>query len=489
MIWASITILLAPFGVLMLQATQGEWGIRLGTLLDNGFSTAMLLGSVACVTLFIGGGTGFLMGLCDFKGRKLLSVLLLLPLAMPAYLVAFSYGDLLDNLGPVQVFLRQYMGYKTRKDYYFPEIRSFWGAVMLFSLTLYPYVYLSTRLAFERQAARLLEAGLMLGASKSQALRRIAFKIAFPASLSGLMLVLFEVLNDIGLVTYCAVPTLSTYSLTLWLERGNLAGASLIALLLIGLILAMMRFLPRTLAQASQPRQFKAFLQFNGYFPFIIGVIPVLFGFFVPFLSILYLSFTAQATLPYQVLQDSLLLALGVCLFTLLIGFWLSKIQGLLPKLAALGYALPGSVLALALLGLYAKLQTTWLLGTSLGLILALSFRFLTLAMTQFQTARQQTSPFLANAAASLGAPPWRVTLRIDLPLLKPAFKAAIVLIFIDCLKELPLSFLLRPVGLETLSLTIFEAAQRGAFETSALLALILVLLGLVSILLTQRSR
>jgi iron(III) transport system permease protein len=489
-----VALLLAPFALLLYQALQGVLvqgegvGINLKTLAENAFSTFLLVFCVAIFTLIIGVGTGFLVGLCAFKGRKLLSFLLLLPLAMPAYLVAFSYGDLLDNFGPLQQALRLYMGYKTRKDYYFPEIRSFWGAVWLFSLTLYPYVYLAARLAFERQAARLLEAGLVLGATHTQALRRIAFKIALPASLSGLTLVMFEVLNDIGLVTYCAVPTLSTYSLTLWLERGNLAGASFIALLLIGLILSVLKFMPRIFAQNSTPQLFKPFLRFSGYLPFFMGFLPVFFGFIAPFIYILFLSLTATPVPFVGVLKDSLLLALMVCGLTLSVGYGLSRTKGMLQRLAALGYALPGSVLALGLLGLYAQINAALFLGTSLGLVLALSFRFIALAMTQFQAARGQLSPHLHHAAASLGASPWRIILRIELPLLNPALKAAMVLIFIDCLKELPLTFLLRPVGLETLSLAIFESAQRGAFETSAFLALILVVLGLISIVVTQKN-
>jgi iron(III) transport system permease protein len=482
-------LLLAPFAMLLLQSFASPLELNPITLLDNALSTAQLLFCVAIVTLTLGVTTGFLIGLCDFKGRKLLSILLLLPLAMPSYLVAFSYGELLDNLGLMQQALRSFMGYKSRRDYYFPEIRSFWGAVWLFSFTLYPYVYLASRLAFERQASRLLEAGLVLGATKAQVLRRIALKLAIPASLSGLSLVLFEVLNDIGLVTYCAVPTLSLYSLTLWLERGNLAGASFLALVLIGLILLTLKFIPQALEQKTGKQEFKPLFRFKGLLIFILGCLPPLFGFVLPFVFMIYLSLTAKAFALSQPLLHSLGLAFFTCLVTLIFGFVLSKKITLLNRLATLGYALPGSVLALGLLGLYGKTNATVFLGTSLGLVLALSFRFLTLAMEQFKLANEQLPAHVHDAARTLGAPPLRRFLRIDLPLLSPALKAAFLLVFIDCLKELPLTMLLRPVGVEPLSLVIFEAAQRGAFESAALASLFIVSLGLITLLLPKLKK
>lgn len=494
-LWLIALWLLSPYFALLGFASKASF------TLPSFFATTLFttISLIICV-LFFAGGIGllaaFTLHYVDLRHKKLLTVLLILPLTLPPYLLAFLWGDMLDGQGVVQQFYREMMGYKLRRDYWFFEPKSFAGAVFVFSLALYPYVFLTLQAYLKCLNPHYVASALSLGANRWQVLRRIPLKIATPALLAGLLMVGFETLNDIGVAKYSGVVTLPMMIMTKWQEQNNLGDASLLSLLIFGVIACglwvqtrLLRHVKSAKAHNHHSTLFKP-LGWRLWGVQSLLIMPAIFGFLMPLIYML--SLLKMSSFELKPMITSVIIAFFTAITALLFASALLMLQRRNAKVSmrlfALSYALPGSILGVGLLGVYIYIGGSWLLNSIIGLILGLSIRFLFQIYEQVQAASGAVSPHILLAAKSLGAKPLTRLWKIELPLLRPAFYSGVILVMIEAMKELPLTLMLRPIGYETLSLSIYDAVERGNLESVALNCLAMCLIGCISVWLLIRK-
>ena len=506
----------------------GGSGETLGALADTVLptyiaNTGLLMlcaGSIAAIT---GTGCAWLVAATRFPGRRLLSWALVLPLALPAYLAAYIYAAMLDFAGPMQSALRAATGWSAG-EYWFPDIRSLGGGALVLGLVLYPYVYLLARTAFATQSLTQFRAARSLGAAPARAFWRVALPAARPAIAGGLALVLMEVLADFGVAEYFAIPTFSTGIFRSWLAMGDKATALKLAGVMLVFVIALVAWEAQTRRGRSDSRDGLAnrreeepLVQLSAWgkaLALIACLAPVLLGFVIPagYLASLALTPTAQGGAGdlATYLRGSLWLGAAAALVCLAAALLLafararsgSRITASAIRLATLGYALPGALLAVGLLaplGLldrsltgFARDNLGWsggllLTGTSAVLVYALSVRFMTVAYNTVSGGHARIPPGLDAAARSLGAGPARVLARIYVPLLAPSLGGAAALVFIDTLRELPATLILRPFNLETLATRTYRLAGDERLVEAAIPALILLAAGLLPVLVLNR--
>ena len=480
--------------------------------------TALLLAGVAALTIVVGTGTAWTVTTFTFPGRDALTWLLPLPLAIPTYIVAYVYVDILDALGPVQSMLRAIFGWRSAADYHFPNIRSLGGAILLFSFVLYPYVYLAARAMFQTQGRLFSEAARMLGAQPWELARRITFPLARPAIAVGTALALLETLNDIGASEYLGVQTLTLSIFTTWLNRGSLPGAAQMACLLLVIVAALIVLERRGLqrrgfAALGTDGQLASRITLAGAGRWVAAgacFLPVVLGFLLP-AGYLLREVAGRGLLAgfdtnlVRYTLTTVALASTATAITLVMGFLAvaalrytkrPAIAGCV-NIAGIGYAVPGTVLALGLLSplvlvdnaLDALSRATTgqgigllLTGSAAALVIAYVIRFLAIAIGFAQAGFARIALEFDDVARMLGAGPGTLARTIHLPLARPAIWGASLLVFVDCLKELPATLLLRPLNVETLSTHIYQFATRGSFEQGSLAALIIVAVGILPV-------
>lgn len=501
-------------------ALAGLAATVLPTYIANTAALMLMAGSIAAVT---GTGCAWLVTATRFPGRRALGWALVLPLALPAYLAAYIYADMLDYAGPVQSALRGATGWGAG-DYRFPDIRSLGGGAMVLGLVLYPYVYLLARAAFATQSLTQFRAARSLGASPARAFWRVALPAARPAIAGGLALVLMEVLADFGVAEYFAIPTFSTGIFRSWLAMGDKSAALKLAAVLLVFVIALVAWEAQTrrgrsdsrdgLAARTDEEPLVALSPIGKGLALLACAAPVLLGFVLPagYLASLALGERAQAAAGdlATYLAGSLWLGLATALLcvagALLLAFARARSASRLTagaiRLATLGYALPGALLAVGLLAPLGAFDVTltrfardslgWsggllLTGTSAILVYALTVRFLTVAYNSVSGGLARIPPGLDAAARSLGAAPSRVLARIYAPLLAPSLAGAAALVFIDTLRELPATLILRPFNLETLATRTYRLASDERLVEAAIPALILLAAGLLPVLVLNR--
>lgn len=499
------------------------WPHLIATVLPDALAeTGLLILGVGVVTLVVAVPCAWLVATCTFPGRSVLEWALLLPLAVPGYIVAFSYLDVLHPLGPVQEALRAVLGIDSPRGLRLPDVRSTGGCILVLSAVLYPYVYLSARASFVLQSAAALEVARTLGASRWRAFLRIGLPLARPAIVAGLTLVLLEVLGDIGASEFLGVRTLTVSIYSTWVNRSNLPGAAQIALVMLALVLGLIllerwarrarRFVATGSARPQAPLRLTGL---KGIAAAAFCALPVALGFLVPLLhlSISAVRRMAETGFPTRILGEAATtaalaaatvgLALGLGLVVAL-GQRLTRapLASGFARVASLGYAVPGTVLAVGLLSPLASFDnmldaamkqsfgiSTGLLlsGSGAALVMALAIRFLAIPVGGIEAGCAKLSPHLDMAARSLGSTQPRTVRRVLLPLLRPALATAALLVFVDAMKELPATLLLRPLGLETLATHVYGEAARGTYEDGALAALVILLVGLGPVILLAR--
>ena len=520
---ALAALVLAPVLSLILLGLRGDpdiWGHLASYVLPAALQdTALLLAGVAIITAVTGIGTAWLVTAYRFPGRDSFRWLLPLPLAIPTYIVAYVYVDVFDPLGPVQSGLRALFGWRSAADYWFPNVRSLGGAIFVIGFVLYPYVYLAARAMFQTQSAALIEVARTLGATRFMLARHVALPLARPALAVGLSLALLETLNDIGASEYLGVRTLTLAIFTTWLNRGSLAGAAQIAcvmLLVIAALIALERHGRRDRRFSVSVRQPRVatpirLAGWRGWAATVCCFAPVAFGFLIPagFLLREVISRGLLVGFDTSLLGHTIttvILAAIATTIALVFGLGAAiavrlarrRIATIGLSVASLGYAVPGTVLALGLLSPLVAVDeainwlTRALAGVSVGLVLAGSgaalvlayvIRFLAIATGSAQVGLGRIAMEIDDVARTLGCKPGRLAWLIHLPLARPALGGAALLIFVDCLKELPATLLLRPLNVETLSTYIYQFATRGNFEEGALAALLIVLVGLLPVI------
>lgn len=487
--------------------------------------TLQLIALTGLVTAITGVSTAWLVASCEFPLRRVLAAALVLPLAIPAYLAAYAFGEVFTFTGPLQTAVRMLFGFKTSRDYWFPDIRSMGGAVLVLSSVLYPYIYLACRSMFLMQGRAAADVARTLGASPLRVFLTVQIPMARPAIMVGLTLVAMETLNDIGAVEFLGVQTLTFSIFDTWLNRGSLAGAAQIACIMLVFVVALM-----AIERAARRRQRftsnktttavndSIRLKLSGWRKWgatLACLLPVLFGFAVP---LLVLGSSALRRLD-DFASERLLSALGNSLFvagmaaliTVLIGFLLayatrtthSRPIAMAARVSAMGYGVPGTVLAIGVLfplaaidngldGLmrqYAGFSTGLLLtGTGFAIVYAASVRFLTMAEGTVEAGFQKLSPHLDMAARTLGRTGTQALFSVLVPLMRPATLSAALLVFIETLKELSATIMLRPFNFNTLATLVYEDASRAKIEDASVPAVIIVLAGLIPVILVSRS-
>lgn len=472
----------------------------------------LLLGTAIGVSI-IGGVCAVCITFFDFPAKRFFQWALILPLAIPPYIVAFIYTDLFHYSGPVRNFLRDHILWL---DAYFPPIHSLRGAIFVFSFLLYPYLYLLLRLSLSRQAVPLLEAARSLGASQKRVFFSIILPLARSAILAGLALALLEVLNDYGAVSLFSLRTLSTAIYEIWWVSGSAEDSSRIAFVMLGFILLLLvgehyaNGERKTYSNTQTKPKCLPLRGIKAALAFTLCLLPVCFGFFIPVITLIVLAFNAHAPIDstyIRSLWNSISLALIAAIVTVSLSVVMAYIAHrscrdvfcrMMVKISQLGYAIPGTMVAIGLVLPLAALDN-WndqlferYFGIDLGLLLSGSFfimilayliRFFAPAFAAIYSGMEKITPSMDDVARTFGKKWPFIVKYLHFPLLQGSVWAAALIVFVETVKELPATILLRPFNFDTLAVRIYEFALDEAIEQAARGSLIIVLIGLLPVL------
>lgn len=503
----------------------GVWAHLMATVLPTYLSnSALLVLGVVTLALVIGVTTGWLIAAHDFAGRRVLEWALMLPLAMPGYVIAYVYFDRLSYWGPLQTGLRAAFGWSSRTDYWFPQIASLPGAIVLLSLVLYPYIYLLARAAFAGQSRQQMEAARALGHGRASAFWRVALPLAWPAIAAGAAFVAMETLADYGAVLHLGVQTLTTGIFRTWFARGEPVAAAQLAALLLFIVAALFAFErllrgKRRFAGDSGGRQASIartpLTGWKGAGAMIVCFLPVALGFLLPAAELVRLALIAGDPLwgPrfFVFATNSLKMAGGAAVLLVIIAVFLAYAQrlhggplvGAAVQAASMGYALPGAVIAVGILipmaafdnALDAFMRQTFgystgllLTGTLAALMFAYVVRYLAVALKTTEAAFARIPRSMDEAARNLGAGPAGVLARVHVPLLRRSVLTAAILVFADVMKELPATLIVRPFNFDTLAIRTFRLASDGRLEEAATAALMIVAVGILPVIILSNA-
>jgi len=530
--WTAGTIFIAAlatvpiFAVVYLALTPSEniWPHLVSTVLGGYVMTTLILMlGVGLGTLLIGVGTAWLVTMCRFPGRRLFEWGMLLPMAMPAYIIAYVYTDILEFAGPMQAMLREIFGWSSKRDYWFPEIRSLGGAIAMMTLVLYPYVYLLARASFLEQSVGVFEASRSLGRGPWRSFFTVALPLARPGIVIGLSLVLMETLNDYGTVDFFAVNTFSLGIFDVWMNMNNVSGAAQLAsvmLLFVAFLVFSERYARRKQRFHNTTSKFEALPGFQlsggrGLAATFLCLAPVLLGFVLPTLVLLsYAQKHYEPELSGEILGHALnsmklsVLAGAIAVLVAIIMAYSARIKGgkillLASRVAAMGYAVPGAVLAVGVMivlgnldnGIDAIARENFGFSTGLifsGTIAAVTFgylvRFLALSLGTVEASLGKVTPSMDGASRSLGRGAFATMRYVHLPLIKGGVLTAVMLVFVDCMKELPMTVILQPFNFQTLATFVHQYASDEQLGDAALAALSIVGAGVVPVILLSLS-
>lgn len=485
-------------------------------------NTILLVVNVMLLSLVLGVPTAWLMAMCQLPGGKILQWALVLPLAMPGYIIGYIYTDWFDYAGPVQIVLRQITGWEGG-SYWFPDIRTIGGASVVLSLVLYPYVYLMCRAAFMEQSISLLQSARLLNCSAWQSFLRVSLPLARPSIAVGISLVAMETIGDFGTMSYFSVNTLTTAIYDTWLGYSNINAAakiSAIMLLVVLLFLSMERYSRRKTKlfqnQFSSHEQFTYLLSgWKKWLALIWCWGLVLVAFLLPVAQLAYYAVTyfSQSWNGqfHQFAWNSFVVALLAAAFATLIALLVNFNHRLRPiktnqismRMASMGYAVPGTILAIGIMVPVMRLDhavndlAKWLewqrpglifSGTMFALVFALVVRFSAVAIGSIESGLNKISPSLDMAARTMGYGPQSMLVNVHIPLVRRAILIAMLLVFIESMKELNAALLLRPFNFETLATHVYNYASTEQLELAALPAILLVAVGLLPLILINRS-
>ncbi|MBV2361718.1 iron ABC transporter permease [Thalassococcus sp. CAU 1522] len=518
-----IAPILAVLGIALFPK-ENIWPHLISTTLPRYLrNTAILMFGVGAISAAVGTGAAWLVARYDFPGRRALEWLLLLPLAIPAYVGAYALVDFLEYAGPVQTALREMFGWQSARDYWFPEIRSMGAAILVLSAAMFPYVYLLARNAFREQSGASDEVAQSLGAGAFGRFRRVGLPLARPAIAAGVAIVMMETVNDFGTVDYFAVQTLTTGIFSVWLSANNAGGAAQIATVVLTLVILLvalektsrrkMKFF--NLSTRHRPVTRQPLTGWRAALATLACAFPFAIGFVLP--AGVILSHALDNT---QVWVDQALWRAGLntlmvggiaALVTVAAGVFLvygvrlsgHRLPRLLLPVTTIGYAAPGAVLGVGILIPLAALDNAVadgilaltgvdiglvLTGSAFALILAYSVRFFAIAQGAADAAMGRVSPNLALAARSLGRSQGQTLTAVYYPLMRASMASALLLVFVDCVKELPATLLLRPFNFDTLATRVHEQASLENIGDAAPAAILVIAVGLTAVGLLARA-
>lgn len=509
---------------LALNPTDNIWPHLLSSVMPRYFgNTVALAVGTGLLAAAMGTGSAWLVSMYDFPGRGVLQWLLLLPLAVPAYIGAYALADFLDYSGPVQIALRGWFGWETARDYWFPRIRSLEAAIVVLASALYPYVYLLTRAALHEQSGSAYEVARALGTGPWGLFARVGLPLARPAIVAGSAIAMMEAVADYGVVSYFGVQTLNTGIFTTWLERRNAGGAAQIACAMLAIIVLLSlweRFARRNARyhqSARQPRpiQRQRLRALPGIAATLACALPFAMGFVLPVgvIATYALAYPQGWLSPGLVRAAWHTVSLGgiaavLTVLMALIMVYGTRLSGralprLLMPVTTIGYAAPGAVLAVGLLiplaALDHRVADAWLAvtgtdpgliltGTGTAIVLAYLVRFFAIGQGAIDAAFTRVPPSLPMAARSLGRDNAGVLRAVYLPMMRGSVGAALLLVFVDCVKELPATLLLRPFNFETLATRTHERASLEDLGNAAPAALLVMAVGLAAVALLART-
>ncbi|HZH29080.1 MAG TPA: iron ABC transporter permease [Azospirillaceae bacterium] len=507
----------------VLRSSDGVWAHLAATVLSRYVvNTAVLALGVGLGTFVVGVGTAWLVTMCRFPGRRAMEWALLLPMAVPAYVMAYAYTDLLQFPGPLQSWIRAATGW-SRRDYWFPEIRSMGGAVAMLTLVLYPYVYLLARAAFLEQSVCVLEVSRTLGRGPWSTFARVALPLARPAVVAGLALVTMETLAEFGTVQYFAVDTFTTGIYRTWFGMGSPTAAAQLAASLMLFVLVVLVLERATRGQARFHHTTGRYRTLPRYplrggraaVALVACLLPLVLGFLLPvgilarlawregdrlfgalFAELAWHSFALGAMAAGVAVAVALLLAYGRRLRP-------TPLVGAAVRVAGMGYAIPGAVIAVGVLLPFAWIDNAvdgWAratLGVSTGLLLtgtvaavlfAYLVRFLAVSYNTVEASLGKISPSIDRAAHVFGRSPGQAMARIHGPLMLSSLFTAALLVFVDVLKELPATMIIRPFNFETLAVRVYRLASDERLAEAATPALAIVAVGIIPVVLLSRA-
>jgi iron(III) transport system permease protein len=479
-------------------------------------NTFLLTGGTALLATILGVFSAWTVTFYDFPTRKILIWALLLPFAFPTYIMAYIYTDIFDYPGPIQSILRNVMNWSSKKDYWFPEIRSLEGAIILFSLALYPYIYLFTRKALLEQSLSIRQMAEVLGIRKIKILFKISWPLTRPAILVGVFLVIMETITDFGTVDYFSLNTLSLGIYNVWINMGSLESAVQISLITLVIVLIIIfleriqRFKKTHIETQGQKITYKIINRKYKWIFFLFNWLLILLGFGIPFIVLIKYSLQYFINNNYYQIsieeffilsKNSLLIAISISFLTSFIALILVKIiikskslwlKSIFP-IFSIGYALPGTVLGVGVLLIIVNLNPffegyLFISGTLLAVVYAYVIRFITIPIGAIETGYKKISPNIYYSATLLIPKWWKILLIIDFPLMKKSIFTASIIVFVDVMKELPLMLMLRPINFETLATNVYNFASDENIEQACLSALTIVLIGILPIIFLSKS-
>ena len=500
---------------------QGTWAHLASTVLpEYVVNTLWLLAGVSALVIFGGVATAWLVTMCQFPGQRLFEWTLILPLAMPAYIMAYAYTDFLQFTGPLQTWLREITGWQAR-EYWFPDIRSVGGAIAMLGLVLYPYVYLVVRVAFLEQSVGIIEVGRTLGYGAWGSFFRIAMPLARPAIAAGTTLALMETLADFGTVSYFAVPTFTTGIFHAWLSMGDRVAAAQLSALLLGFVVLVLLLERLSRGRArfhnASGRKRPVRYQLRGIAALtaaLICCVPLVLGFLLPSGLLLRMAlvegdaqFGARfVTLTLNSFTLSGVTAIAAVVLALIMAYAMRLRPGPLVqaanRLAGLGYAIPGAVIAIGILVPVARLDNAvdaWmrahfdlstgllLTGSIAALVYAYLVRFLAVALQTVEAGLTKITPSMDEAARSLGVGPVGTLAKVHGPLMGGSLLTAGLLVFVDVMKELPATFVMRPFNFDTLAVQAYNLAADERLAEASTSALAIVAVSLLPLIVLSR--
>ncbi len=525
--WGISLFVMLPIVTVVWQAFFPEeniWGHLLETTLPRYLQSSLLLMvGVGIPSATLGVATAWLVTRHEFPGRRVFQWALLLPFAFPSYLLAYLYTDLLQYSGPVQGYLRELFEWRYKSDYWFPEIRSMGGAITMFTLTLYPYVYLLARASFLEQSDTPGNLSRLLGCGAWGSFFRVSLPAARPAIAVGTSLVLMETLNDFGTVDFFAVETMTTGIFDIWLNRNNMGGAAQIATLLMGMVLLlivieqMSRRHQRQYQEGDSRKPIKRKTLTTGKrnLTLLVVSIPVLLGFVAPFAVLVSYAWNSMGNYwNPQIMQygvNSLWVATLAAVLTIVVGLLVTYAKRqqkgggikIAHRLAGVGYAMPGAVLAVGVVLFFGWIDqgiNNWFQswfgytpglifsGTLFALLFAYVIRFLTIATGGLDASFGKIQPSMDHAARSLGEGSFSLVWKVHIPMIRSGLLTAALIVFVDVMKELPATLLLRPFNFETLATHVYYFASDEMLQESSIAALMIVLVGLGPVILLSRT-
>ena len=530
--WVAIPVLIAALVLapivsvlsIALFPKENIWPHLISTSLPRYVgNTLVLMCGIGVLAGAIGTGAAWLVTRYSFPLRRWLEWLLLLPLAIPAYVGAFALVDFLEYAGPIQTALRQVFGWTSSQDYWFPEIRSMGAAILVLSGALYPYVFLLSRAAFREQSAACDEVARSLGASPFERFWRVGLPLARPAIAAGVAIAMMEAVNDFGTVDFFAVQTLTTGIFTTWLEAGNAGGAAQIACVVLAMVVCLVlveRASRSKMRFFNQSRGHRGISRINltglrAWLAMLACLLPFLFAFVLPVGVLLSHAWDEvgiwRNDALWRAVANTLTVGGAAAVVTVTAGLLMvygarltkHRLPVVLIPVTSIGYAAPGAVLGVGIL-----IPLAWLdnrvadgilavtgrdiglvmTGTGFALILAYAVRFFAIAQGAADAGMGRISPNLQYAARSLGRTRSQVLRAVYIPLMKGTIASALLLVFVDCMKELPATLLLRPFNYNTLATLVYNEASLENISGAAPAALMIVGVGLIAVLLLART-